>query len=184
MVWTCGKTREPSRRMLKKSRLLTRPTQAVISPARPESAKTDSSPWDAPCPRQGRSELSLYKGWVGLSQLRAPFSPAHPLADIFHPPHPPIASQSISRDVPFARARAFRFFIPLLKGVAKAALNCAHRTSTVSSCAFCEQGGHLAAPFSSFGGRALREQGDRPIYPIPPFQHPALARNIHGRVAR
>src|SRR3989441_6338863 len=32
------------------------------------------------------------------------------------------------------------------KGVAKAALYCAHRTSTVSSCAFCEQEGHLAAP--------------------------------------
>jgi hypothetical protein len=35
----------------------------------------------------------------------------------------------------------------LSKGVAEAALFCAHRTSTVSSCAFCEQGGHLAAPF-------------------------------------
>jgi len=33
------------------------------------------------------------------------------------------------------------------KGVAKAALDCAHRTSTVSSCAFCEQRGRLAAPF-------------------------------------
>ena len=33
-----------------------------------------------------------------------------------------------------------------LKGVAKVALYCAHRTSTVSSCAFCEQEGHLAAP--------------------------------------
>ncbi len=42
--------------MLKKARLLTRPTLAVISPARPESAKTDSSPWDAPYPMQGRSE--------------------------------------------------------------------------------------------------------------------------------
>ena len=71
-------------------------------------------------------------------------------AQLSHPPYPPIASQSISRDVPLAQARAFRFFIPLLKGVAKAALNCAHRTSTVSSCAFCEQGGHLAAPFPPF----------------------------------
>ena len=43
--------------------------------------------------------------------------------------------------------------------------NCAHRTSTVSSCAFCEQGGHLATPSSPFGGRALREQRDRPSYP-------------------
>jgi len=42
--------------MLKKARLLTRPTLAVISPARPKSAQTDSSPWDAPYPKQGRSE--------------------------------------------------------------------------------------------------------------------------------
>jgi len=52
--------------MLKMARLLTRPTPAVISPARPESAKTDSLPWDAPCPKQGRSELSLYKGVGGM----------------------------------------------------------------------------------------------------------------------
>jgi hypothetical protein len=51
----------------------------------------------------------------------------------------------------------FSVFMPLLKGVAKAALYCAHRTSIFLSCAFCEQEGHLAAPFSSFGGRALRE---------------------------
>ena len=46
------------------------------------------------------------QGW-GLIDLplRATFSPAHLLADIFHPPYPPIASQSISRDVPVARAR-------------------------------------------------------------------------------
>jgi len=42
--------------MLKKAKLLTRPTLAVISPTRPASAKTDSSPWDAPFPKQGRSE--------------------------------------------------------------------------------------------------------------------------------
>jgi hypothetical protein len=59
------------RRMLKKARLLTRPTLADTSPARPESAKTASSPKDAPSPKQGRSELSLYKGWLGSSQLRA-----------------------------------------------------------------------------------------------------------------
>ena len=34
----------------------------------------------------------------------------------------------------------------ILGGVAEAALYCAHRTSTFSSCAFCEQEGHLAAP--------------------------------------
>jgi len=52
-----------------------------------------------------------------------------------------------------------------VRGVAKAALDCAHRTSTVSSCAFCEQRGHLAAPCSSFSSRALREHGNRPSYP-------------------
>ena len=41
--------------MLKKVRLLTHPTPAGISPSRPESAKTDSSPQDAPCPKQGGS---------------------------------------------------------------------------------------------------------------------------------
>jgi len=38
------------------ARLLTHPTPAVISPARPESAKTDSSPLGAPFRRQDRSE--------------------------------------------------------------------------------------------------------------------------------
>jgi len=84
----------------------------------------------------------------------ASFSPAHPLA---------------RRDVPVALARAFRFLMPFLEGVAETALNCAHRTSTVSPCAFCEQGGHLAAPYPSFSCRALREQGDRPSYPAPFF---------------
>src|SRR4029077_1812155 len=43
-------------RRLKKARPLTRPTLAATSPARPESAKTDSSPRDAPYPKQGRSK--------------------------------------------------------------------------------------------------------------------------------
>jgi hypothetical protein len=43
-------------------------------------------------------------------------------------------------------ARPFQFSLPLFRGVAEAALYCAHRTSTVSSCAFCEQEGHLATP--------------------------------------
>ena len=88
-----------------------------------------------------------------------------PLADIFHPPYPPIASQSISPDLPFVQARAFQFSRPLFRRMAKAALDYTHRTSTVSSCAFCEQGGHLAAPSLSFSSRALREHGDRPSYP-------------------
>jgi hypothetical protein len=43
--------------MLKKARLLTHPTQAATSPARPEFAKTASSPKDAPYPKQGRSKF-------------------------------------------------------------------------------------------------------------------------------
>src|SRR4029079_9215534 len=53
-----------SRRMLKKSGLLTHPTPAAISPARPESDKTASSSMDAPFRRQSRSELSRFKGWL------------------------------------------------------------------------------------------------------------------------
>ena len=44
--------------MLKKAKLLTRPTLAATAPARPESAKTASSPRDAPCPKQGRSSTA------------------------------------------------------------------------------------------------------------------------------
>ena len=54
----CGLTEEHPRRILKKARLLTRPTPATISPSRPESAKTDSLPCDAPCPKQGHSSTA------------------------------------------------------------------------------------------------------------------------------
>ena len=53
-----GTRGEHTRRMLKKARLLTRPTPAITSPARPESAKTASSPRDAPCPKRGRSSAA------------------------------------------------------------------------------------------------------------------------------
>jgi len=51
------------------------------------------------------AKLSLRGGWDDANCAQRSHSTAHPLADIFHPPYPPIASQSISRDVPFARAR-------------------------------------------------------------------------------
>ena len=44
--------------MLKKARLLTHPTLAATSPARPESAKIASSPKDAPYPMQGRNSAA------------------------------------------------------------------------------------------------------------------------------
>jgi len=49
----------------------------------------------------------------------------------------------------------YRYF----KGVDAAALYCAHRTSTFVSCAFCEQEGHLAAPFSSHPSSLVPLQG-------------------------
>ena len=50
------------------------------------------------------------------SPLRATISPSHPLA---------------RRDAPCARARVFQFAKPQFKGVAKAALYCAHRTPLI-----------------------------------------------------
>ena len=126
------------------SRLLIKAAGGVLVPLRPSSEVTDGS-------LQARS-LSL-QGW-GLIDLplRATFSPAHPLA---------------RRDVPSSRARAFRFSHFGLEGNSQTVLHCAHRTSTVSSCAFCEQEGWSDCSPPTFGGRALREHGDRPGYPAP-----------------
>jgi len=49
-----------------------------------------------------------------------------------------------------AAARIFRLPIPLIRGVAEAALYCAHRATTALSWGLCEQEGHLAAPRSVF----------------------------------
>ena len=46
------------------ARLLTRPALAATSPARPESAKTASSPRDAPCP-QASPQLTLISRFTG-----------------------------------------------------------------------------------------------------------------------
>ena len=63
------------------------------------------------------------------------------------PSSPPLSSLSQGTH----RTRVFQFSIALLEGVAEAALHCAYRTSTVSSCAFCEQEGHLATPSPPLG---------------------------------
>jgi hypothetical protein len=73
----------------------------------------------------------------GLNDLEAPLTVAHQANEW-------ISAHAL--DVPLALPRAFRSSSPLVKGVAEAALYCAHRTSTVSPCAFCEQEGRLAAP--------------------------------------
>ena len=72
MLRTCRTTTAHSRRMLKKARLLTRPTLAVISPARPESAKTASLPRDAPYPRQGRNSAAAPRFTVPGNDARTP----------------------------------------------------------------------------------------------------------------
>ena len=57
-------------------------------------------------------------------------------------------------DFQLARATStFKFSTFLFRGVAEAALYCAHRATTVSSWGLCEQEGHLATPRS-----LLREQ--------------------------
>ena len=70
--------------MLKKARLLTRPTLAATSPARPESAKTASSPMDAPCPKQGRSSAADPRFTFHVSRFTVPGSDVRTmLADFF-----------------------------------------------------------------------------------------------------
>ena len=56
MAHRSSTTEEHSSRMLKMASLLTHPTPAVTSPARPEAAKTASSSKDVPFRGQGRSE--------------------------------------------------------------------------------------------------------------------------------
>ena len=72
MVRTCGTTGKYLCRMLKKARLLTRPTLTGISPSQPESDKADSSPWDAPFRGQGRNERRAEEVQTALRVGRSP----------------------------------------------------------------------------------------------------------------
>ena len=62
-----------------------------------------------------------------------------------HPPNPGAPKRALSR------ARVFRLLIPLLRGVAEAALYCAHRATTASSWGSASKKGTwpLPAPFFS-----------------------------------
>src|SRR5262245_41671699 len=101
--------------------------------------------------------MRLVMGLIDLSQ-RVTFSPAYPLADILHPPYPPIASQSISRDVPFAWARAFR----------DRALH-EHRTSSGSILPISGSTGATSVSFHPFHrARSASEKGACPPRPHPP----------------
>jgi hypothetical protein len=53
-----------------------------------------------------------------------------PTGRYFSPALPPIASQSISRDVPLAQTRVFRFSPLCPKGSSQTVLHCAHQRST------------------------------------------------------
>src|SRR5688500_11726393 len=69
-------------------------------------------------------------------------------------------------------ARPFQLSLLFSRGVAEAALYCAHRTSTFLWCAFCEQEGHLAAPSPAGGlfhhpARDRRENTSPPAHPLP-----------------
>ena len=69
--------------MLKKARRLTRPAPATISPTRPESAKTASSPMNAPFRGQGRSFAADPRFTFHPSRFMAAGSEARtPLADL------------------------------------------------------------------------------------------------------
>jgi hypothetical protein len=59
------------------------------------------------------------------------------------PSHPPTTGTPRRASIP---SEALPILCIFFWGAAKAALYCAHRTSTFLSCAFCEQEGHLAAP--------------------------------------
>ena len=67
--------------MLKKFRLLTRPTLAVIPPSHPDSARTDSLPWDAPYPNKAAGERSfstlLMGGWDDPNCAQRSHPPTH-----------------------------------------------------------------------------------------------------------
>jgi hypothetical protein len=66
--------------MLKKARLLTRPTLANISPALPESAMTASSPWDALVPSKAAASEEARRTLRYVNLLN---DARTPLADFF-----------------------------------------------------------------------------------------------------
>ncbi len=126
---------------------------------------------DYTCSFQARSCFSSLGGLVILDCAQI-FHPAHPLADIFHPPYPPIASQSFSRDVPLAQARPFQSTIfpclslgewPRLPFTARIERPLFHRGGSAS-----KKG---AWPLPSIFLRArVRRAGGRAGCPFPPLR--------------
>ena len=87
MIRACGTTRKRFSRMLKKTRLLTRPTLAVISPSRAEAAKTASSPRDAPCPKKAAANYHFIRdGWDDPNCAQRSHPPTHWHTEACHLP--------------------------------------------------------------------------------------------------
>ena len=113
------------------------------------------TPFSVRCPRIEQGSLSNLL-WASLLQS----------SGLIHTPKGGYCRFPRWVGCPPACAQARHSFVPTglpisSEGVAKAALYRAHRTSTVSPCAFCEQEGHLAAPaFPSKLARYLFREGD------------------------
>ena len=92
--------------------------------------------------------------------------------------HPPTRWHAETCHYPMRGPSDFLHFA--LRGVAEAALYCAHRTSTVSSCAFCEQEGHLAAPFPSQAARCASTGDQQTTLSFFPNLHPPSKGRARG----
>ena len=97
--------------------------------------------------------------------------------------HPQRETSELGKSMYFVgrRARAFRFSPLRPRGSSQIVLHCAHRTSTVSSCAFCEQEGWSGCSPPGF----LTAAGG-PCYPEPSFTRISayFQVNRHGAVAQ
>jgi hypothetical protein len=156
-AWDNGKT--PCR-MLKKARLLTRPTPAATSPACPESAKTASSPRDVLVPCKPAASCHFIRGGrddPNCAQRSHP--PTHWHAETCHLPGRgllvfPTSPSGEQPDCPSLRASdEHRFIVRVLRAQRMVWL--------LPSC-------------SSEAARCA-SMGIVPAIP-PPFQHPAKAR--------
>jgi len=120
---------------------------------------------DAPCPKQGRSELSLLRG-AGMI----------PTARNIHPPRPQRAKTR------FIRARAFQFPIPPLEewprlpSTARIERAQFHRARSAS-----KEGTWPLLPHPSEAARARAR--DRPSYPAP-FSHSAIEHGARRSIGR
>ena len=145
-----------------------------FSPAQPWRAEMRLVPGKAAASYPNMILLSLLvyivPGMARMSPpLRTTFSPAtHWHAETCHTPR-----RGSSDFIHFA-----------LKGSRQTVLYCAHRTSTVSSCAFCEHKGWSGCSLRPSEASRCASTGDSPGYPSPAggfFQQPAMEKGIRPR---